>query len=403
MSAKTITCIGAVFSGFFIQGFCDIVGITSDYASERYGLNQTLAGLLPLLVFIWFLFISIPIGVKMNKIGRKPMVLIGMSVTMVGMFVPLVNSWWACLIGYALLGIGNAVMQVSQNVLLCNVLHGGRLLPSAVTAGQVVKAVSSFCGPLFVLLAIRMLGDGTKMSWYMVFPFLGAMTLVSGLWLLLSPVSKEPQSEHTSSIKTTLSMLRNPKMLMLFFAIFFVVATDVGTNFVSSKILIERYGWAVTDAGLAQQVYFVSRTVGALLGVLMLAKIAPFKYFKINVVGCVLSLFVLSYFRFSSTSTLVLIGAVGFFCSCIWPVIFCTAIDLQPNRENEVAGLMITAVAGGGIITPLLGWTADTLGTITSGMGILVIAALYLLWCAFAYGSSREYYFYSKEQKRIEE
>lgn len=37
MKTKQLTCIGAVLFAFFIQGFCDIVGISSDYAREAFG------------------------------------------------------------------------------------------------------------------------------------------------------------------------------------------------------------------------------------------------------------------------------------------------------------------------------------------------------------------------------
>lgn len=34
-----------VLFGFFVMGFCDIVGISSDYAASAFGWSQTMAGL----------------------------------------------------------------------------------------------------------------------------------------------------------------------------------------------------------------------------------------------------------------------------------------------------------------------------------------------------------------------
>ena len=45
-----------VLFGFFVMGFCDIVGISSDYAREAFGWSHTMAGFVPSMVFIWFLF-----------------------------------------------------------------------------------------------------------------------------------------------------------------------------------------------------------------------------------------------------------------------------------------------------------------------------------------------------------
>lgn len=53
MKAKQVACISAVLFAFFIQGFCDIVGISSEYAREAFGWSHTMAGLLPSMVFVW--------------------------------------------------------------------------------------------------------------------------------------------------------------------------------------------------------------------------------------------------------------------------------------------------------------------------------------------------------------
>ena len=67
-------------------------------------------------------------------------------ITVVGMMIPFVEYNLAtCMTAFVLLGIGNTMLQVSLNPLLTNVVKGDALT-SSLTAGQVVKAVSSFCG-----------------------------------------------------------------------------------------------------------------------------------------------------------------------------------------------------------------------------------------------------------------
>ena len=62
----SVWAILPVLFGFFVMGFCDIVGISSDYAREAFGWSHTMAGFVPSMVFIWFLFFSIPVGIKMK-------------------------------------------------------------------------------------------------------------------------------------------------------------------------------------------------------------------------------------------------------------------------------------------------------------------------------------------------
>ena len=60
-----------VLFGFFVMGFCDIVGISSDYVQRSFNWSPVMTGFVPSMVFIWFLFLSIPIGNQMNKWGRR--------------------------------------------------------------------------------------------------------------------------------------------------------------------------------------------------------------------------------------------------------------------------------------------------------------------------------------------
>lgn len=379
-SKQAVACV--IFS-FFVMGFCDIVGISSDYAQKAFGWSDTTTGLVPAMVFVWFLFFSVPAGIRMNRWGRKNTVLIGMAVTIVGTLVPLLRGSWACLAGYALIGIGNAILQVSQNALVGHVVRNERLLSSSLTAGQFVKAISSFSGPFIMLFAVNVLGGGNTDNWYLAFPCLGAITLLSGLWLLLTPIEREEPQETTVTVASTFGLLRNPTMLLLFLGIFFVVGIDVGTNFTSSKILIQRFGWSLAEAGVAPQVYFICRTVGAFIGMLLMTRLSDVKYYRLNIVVCIAVLLVLAFVPVSAGVTLGLIGAVGFLCSCIFPTIFAQAVKTEPEKTNLISGLMITAVAGGGAFTPLIGMATQQMQTITAGIAVLLLCAAYLTYCAF--------------------
>ena len=379
-----------VLFGFFVMGFCDIVGISSDYAQKAFGWSNTMTGFVPSMVFVWFLFLGIPVGIKMNKWGRKNTVLISMTITIIGMVIPLIyyNSI-TCMVAYALLGIGNAILQVSLNPLLNNVITDKKLLTSSLTAGQVVKAISSLVGPYIVLFAVNYFGKGDTNYWYYAFPIMGAVTLLSALWLMITPIPRE-ESDTTakgSSCGETLSLLKDKTILLLFLGIFFVVGVDVATNFISSKLMASRFAWDNEAAASAPQIYFLSRTVGALLGAFLMTKIAEMKYFKVNIIVCVVVLLVLASIE-QETVNIICIGAVGFLCSCIFPIIYSMALKARPDKANEISGLMITAVAGGGAVTPIIGGAIDGVGMI-GGVFVILVCVLYLTYCAFGVKSEK--------------
>ena len=68
---------------------------------------------------------------------------------------------------------------MSLNPLLTNVVKGN-VLASSLTAGQVLKAVSSFCGPFIAAFAATVLGN-----WQYLFPIFALLTLISMGWLVL--------------------------------------------------------------------------------------------------------------------------------------------------------------------------------------------------------------------------
>ena len=368
-----------VLFGFFVMGFCDIVGISSDYVQRSFNWSPAMTGFVPSLVFIWFLFLGIPIGNRMNKWGRKNTVLLSMGITVLGMLLPLtVYNSITCIMAYAFLGIGNAILQVSLNPLLSNVVVNQRLLTSSLTAGQVIKAISSLVGPEIVLLAVAYWGDD---KWYYCFPILGAITLLSAVWLMATPVKREEVAKERLSIADTFSLLKDKTILLLFLGIFFIVGVDVSTYFLSSNLMAVRFGGSAYEGMYAPQVYFFSRTVGALLGAFLLARIAEMKYFRVNIIACVLSLLVLAFVE-NDMVNLVCIGGVGFFASSVFSIIYSMALQARPEKSNQISGLMSTAIAGGGIVTPVIGFAIGGAGII-GGVWVTLACVLYLVYCAF--------------------
>ena len=375
-NSTSIKVLLPVLFGFFIMGFCDVVGISTSYVKADFSLSETVAGFLPSMVFLWFLLLAVPSAILMNRVGRKKTVLSSMLVTIVGMIIPFIHyNLYTCLVAFALLGIGNTVLQVSLNPLLASVVKGN-VLASSLTAGQVLKAVSSFCGPFIAAFAATVLGN-----WQYLFPIFALLTLVSTVWLLLAQVREESPKESTSSWGATFGLLKDRTVLLLFLGIVFVVGVDVGVNTVAPKLLIERCGFDVTAAGVGSSVYFAFRTIGAFVGTFLLARVSGSKYFRVNIlvaIAAMLVLFVVS----GQYSILVLIALIGLTCSSIFSLIFSMAMQARPEKANEISGLMVTGIFGGAVIPPLMGYCTDLIGTQAGSLIVILGCMCYLLYCS---------------------
>jgi fucose permease len=257
---KSLHKLLPVLFGFFVMGFCDVVGISTSYVQQDFGLSETLAGFIPSMVFIWFLLLSIPAALAMNRLGRKNMVQISNGITAVGMLIPFVHYNLAtCMTAFVLLGIGNTILQVSLNPLLTNVVKGDALT-SSLTAGQVVKAVSSFCGPFIAAFAAGTLGN-----WQYLFPIFALITLLSAAWLMCTPIREEAEAPQASPVGATFALLKDRTVLLLFLGIVFVVGVGLELVFGSigfageerGNVLLELVG-VVIGVGLELVIFQLS-------------------------------------------------------------------------------------------------------------------------------------------------
>jgi fucose permease len=373
MDKKFIGVIIPIMLAFFAMGAVDLVGIASNYVKEDFNLTDTMANLFPSMVFFWFFIFSVPAGLMMNKIGRRKTVLLSLIVTVAALVIPIVGyTFPLMLVSFALLGIGNTLMQVSLNPLIANVVPGDRMA-STLTFGQFVKAIASFAAPIIAGLAALHLGD-----WKLLFPLYAAATLLSFLWLGATKIDEKPY-ETKSSFFDCLKLLGNGSILLFFFGIMAHVGIDVGINTTAPKILMERCGMTLAEAGFATSLYFLFRVAGCFLGTFILVKFPVRKFFIISVVMMALS--AVGLFFFSGTTALyVAIALVGFGNSNIFPMIFSTAIQSMPERENEVSGLMIMGIAGGAIFPLLMGVFSDLTGAQWGAVAVMAVLVVYLFF-----------------------
>ena len=381
---NSISAILPVLFGFFIMGFCDVVGITSMHVKEDLlgsfspEFRDTLSNLIPVALFSMFLIFSVPTGILMNKIGRKKTVLLSNIITIVAMFIPLIDyTFVMSLLAFALLGIANTILQVSLNPLVANVVHGDKLT-SSLTAGQFVKAISSFCGPFIAAFAASMLGN-----WQYIFPIYAVITLISTIWLMATPIAPDPVVIQAGSYSSVFGILKDKTILLLFLGIIFVVGVDVGLNTAAPKILMERCGMNSIQAGYGPSMYFAFRTAGAFLGAILLARYSSVKFFKITTIVAVVALVTLIFVS-DKIAVFALLAILGFSIANVFSIIFSMAIQLRPDKANEISGLMITGVFGGAVIPFIMGLTSDLLGSQVGSVLIILLSAVYLLFCSFA-------------------
>ena len=368
-----ITKILPVLIGFFVMGFVDLVGIATNYVKADFHLSDTMANLLPSMVFFWFLVFRVPTGLLMNKIGRKNTVLLSLIITLPALLIPILTySFSSMLISFTLLGIGNTMMQVSLNPLLANIVDEKRMA-STLTFGQFIKAIASFVAPIFAAWAVVRFLD-----WRMImFPVFLAICFFVLAWLFFTKIKEKNIETKVASFKECFSLLGDTSILFLFLGIMAHVGLDVGINTTAPKLLMERLHIDLSDAGYATSFYFIFRTAGCLLGSGLLAKFSAKKVFIVSLSMILIGIICL----FIPDKTIMYSGIAlfGLGNSNIFSIIFSQALLHKPSSHNEVSGLMIMGIFGGAVFPLIMGVSSDFFGGQSGALFVLLFCVAYLL------------------------
>ena len=350
---------------FFAMGFVDLVGIASNYVKADLALTDAQANIFPSLVFFWFLIFSVPTGMLMNRIGRKRTVLLSLAVTAVGLM----------LCSFSLLGIGNALMQTSLNPLLSNIISGDKLA-SSLTFGQFVKAIASFLAPYIAMWGATQAMPTFGLGWRVLFPVYMVVAIIAIVWLSSTPIDEE-KPDKASGLVNCLKLLGTPFILLCFIGIMCHVGIDVGTNTTAPKLLMERVGLTLEEAGFATSLYFIFRTAGCLLGTFILQHLSARRFLAVSVV-CMLVAMVGLLVSEAHYVIYVCIALIGFGNSNVFPIIFAQALTMVPDKKNEVSGLMIMGLFGGTVFPLLMGVASDAVGQ-NGAVAVMSVGVIYLI------------------------
>lgn len=362
---------------FFVMGFVDLVGTASNYVQKDLSLTDAQANLFPSLVFFWFLIFSDPTGLLMNRIGRKKTVLISIAITAVSLLIPMTgDGYWTMLIAFSLLGIGNAVMQTSLNPLVTNLINPDKLA-STLTFGQFVKAIASFLAPIIAAWGATTLMPTFGLGWRVLFLIYAVVSVLSVAILGATPIQEE-RPDKASGVLECIKLLGKPFILLCFIGIMCHVGIDVGTNTTAPKIIMERVGLPLEEAGFATSVYFIFRTIGCFTGAFILRAVSPKIFFAVSVAMMFVAMGML-FVCDTLTALYVGIALVGYGNSNIFSIVFSQALTSAPKEKNEVSGLMIMGLFGGTIFPLAMGFAADAIGQ-AGAVAVMTAGVAYLLY-----------------------
>lgn len=361
-----------VFMAFIVMGFVDIIGVSTGYVKKDFGLQDKVAQLVPSMALVWFFFLSVPFGILLDRVGKKNMLNIGIVFTAIGMVIPFTcYTFPVMLTAFTFLGIGNTIIQVAANPLLHDVVPKDKY-SSNLSLSQFVKAIISMTGPLLAAFMASWMGN-----WKLVFLVYGVTSLITLLWLFLTPIEEAGVGREASTFTSCFSLLKNRFILLMVLGIFAVVGADVGMNSNIANYLQAQFGLSLDEASLGISIYFAALMIGRVLGAILLNWVSPHLFFIATTLVCLLGILAMLLAP-SLMFARIAIVIVGLGAANTFPLIFAISVEKMPDRLNEISGLMVMAIVGGAFVPPMMGYVSSTFGVLPS-FWVLVAVMLYIL------------------------
>jgi FHS family L-fucose permease-like MFS transporter len=373
---------------------------------KSFAITRLEAGLVQSAFYMGYVLLALPSALYMRKMGYKAGFILGLLLFATGTFL----FWPAALAGrYAfflgalfVMASGLAFLETASNTFIA--LAGPaesseRRLNFSQAFNPIGSIVGALIGTLVILSGVELSSDRIaelqRLHQYeaylrfetlrVVWPYmiLGAVALLfaSCIWRTRFPVLQDDGASEESHAGTMGRLLRNRHLLFSIGAQFFYVGAQVGTWSYFIQYVQQYTGAAEKTAG-----YFLTGTlvmfgIGRFASAYVMKFVAPARlmgsYCLINIV--LVAVAVLD----RGWTGVWMIFLTSFFMSLMYPTIF--ALGLQGlGTDSKLGGsLLVMAIAGGAVLTPVMGVLADRTSSVALAYGIPLLG--YVLIACYSY------------------
>ena len=387
MNKKTLP----VFLIFISMGMIDSAGPMVSLAQGSFKISNTMASLLPMLAYIMYGLLSVPIGLLQDKKGKKYVLNLGLTIALLGLIIPILSGmygkmvvdgsslmqFYKILAAILMLGAGGAILQVSGNPIMRDISEEGHYSKN-LSLAQSFITVGSSMGFIIPVIMLRAFG----LDWSILFPLFASIVLISfALFNTFKIAERKDNNDHHATFRSCFKLLGNGYVLAMVLGLFIYCGVEICMSAHVPILLREKFMISVEKLGLliSWSLFYLPILTGRFFGSLIMSRIAPKRLLLFTVLLALTGVILI----FSSSFAITLTGIflVGFGFANIFPLVFSITIEHMPEHTNELSGLMVSAISGGAFIPPVMGMVADG-SSIQTAFLVPVLCILYLLFVA---------------------
>lgn len=365
--------------------------------------------------FFAYLFMGIPAGKMLTKVGYKKTALIGIAVGFIGVLIQFLSGFSGGISGFCVYLFGAFISGFSVCILntvvnpMLNLLGGGGNRGNQLNMiGGTLNSLSGTLTPMLVGALIGTVTASTQMADVNLVMYI-AMTVFAAAFvaLLFIPIQDPEMGKVTADTKFEHSPWAFRHCLLGVIAIFVYVGVEVGIpgglNFYLSDTSDKGAGLladAATIGGSVAAMYWLLMLVGRLISSAIAAKVSSRQMMLFTTsVGMVLILAaMLTPKSVTVTMPLVkilegtvemttvpmsamLLVLVGLCTSVMWASIFNLATEGLGKYTAQASGIFMMMVVGGGVLPVVQNFFADIMGYMPSYF-IYLLGVAYMFYYA---------------------
>ena len=365
--------------------------------------------------FFAYLFMGIPAGKMLTKVGYKKTALIGIAVGFIGVLIQFLSGFSGGISGFCVYLFGAFISGFSVCILntvvnpMLNLLGGGGNRGNQLNMiGGTLNSLSGTLTPMLVGALIGTVTASTQMADVNLVMYI-AMTVFAAAFvaLLFIPIQDPEMGKVTADTKFEHSPWAFRHCLLGVIAIFVYVGVEVGIpgglNFYLSDTSDKGAGLladAATIGGSVAAMYWLLMLVGRLISSAIAAKVSSRQMMLFTTsVGMILILAaMLTPKSVTVTMPLVkilegtvemttvpmsamLLVLVGLCTSVMWASIFNLATEGLGKYTAQASGIFMMMVVGGGVLPVVQNFFADIMGYMPSYF-IYLLGVAYMFYYA---------------------
>ena len=354
--------------------------------------------------FAAYLFMGIPAGILITKIGYKKTALVALALGFIGMATQYLSStmnpseistYVIYLIGAFICGFCVCILNTVVNPMLNQLGGGGNRGNQLIQTGGTLNSLAATLTPMFVGMLIGETTEKTTMESVQPLLFIAMGIFLISFAIIYFTKLQEPETEAQNVMQGVKGALGFRHLVLGIIAIFFYVGIEIGIPgqllFYLTEPVAEGgvLGSAPIAGGIAG-IYWLLMLVGRFSSSLISGKVSPRTQLTCTSILAIILLLVAIFMPEDVKMTLkgaevpvkvLFIILCGICTSVMWGVVFNLATEGLGKYTAAASGLFMTMVVGGGVMPLIQNFMSDEVGHIQSYW--LVIAMLaYMLFYA---------------------